>query len=159
MDQKRYIDIRRDIKSGDIVAWQGRFTNRRLLKLFNQKIGHVGIAWVISNRVFIIHALTQGIVINPLSRLTPFIWLATETEWSEETQVFALSELGRSYSYVDVLRSVIGMPSDTNNGWMCGEFARAVLQQAKLPVTQDFPSKLIDEVLSMNPNIEMVELL
>jgi len=158
MDQQNYADVRSSIKSGDVVAWHGRFTNRRILKLFNQDIGHTGIAWVISNRVFVIHALTKGIVINPLSRLMPFCWLQTGVEWTEETQVFALSELGRSYSYSDVLRSIVGMSAVNGNGWMCGEFTRAILQHANLPVTQDMPSKLVSEVLAINTDIQMIEL-
>ena len=158
MDHKKYSEIRKDIKSGDIVAWQGRFTHRNILKLLNQNIGHTGIAWVISKRVFVIHALTKGIVINPLSRLTPFCWLPTGASWSEETQIFALSELGRSYSYSDVFRSVVGLRSVNNNGWTCGEFTRAVLQNAQLPVTQDIPWKLVDEVLALNPDRSLIKL-
>lgn len=158
MDQHKYADVRNKIKSGDIVAWHGRFTNRKLLKLFHQDIGHTGIAWVISNRVFVIHALTKGIVINPLSRLTPFCWLQTGIEWTEETQIFALSELGRSYSYTDVLRSILGMPAVNGNGWMCGEFTRAILQHGGLPVSQDMPSRLVSEVLALNTGIQMIKL-
>ena len=159
MDHKKYSDIRKEIKSGDVVAWQGRFTNRNILKLFNQKVGHTGIAWVISNRVFVIHALTKGIVINPLSRLTPFCWLATGVEWTEKTQAFALSELGRSYSYSDVFRGVFGMRPVNGNGWMCGEFTKAILQNAQLPVTQDMPSKLVKEILAFNVDKKLIKLL
>lgn len=158
MDQHKYVDIRDKIKSGDVVAWHGRFTNRKLLALFKQDIGHTGIAWVISNRVFVIHALTKGIVINPLSRLTPFCWLETGVEWTEETQAFALSELGRSYSYSDVLRSIVGMRALNGNGWMCGEFTRAILQHANMPVTQDMPSRLVNEVLAINTDRQMIKL-
>ncbi|MBL4901007.1 MAG: hypothetical protein JKX76_15475 [Colwellia sp.] len=157
MDHKNYLDMRDEIKSGDIVAWQGRFTNSNVLKFFNQDIGHIGIAWVVSDRVFVIHALTKGIVMNPLSRLTPFCWLATGSEWREETQRFALSELGRSYSYGDAIRSAFGMAS-ASSGWACGEYARAVLQKSDLHVTQDLPSKLVNEVLALDPNRKLVKL-
>ena len=159
IDKRKYSDSREQIKSGDIVAWQGRFTNRRFLKLFNQEIGHTGIAWVVSKRVFVIHALTKGIVINPLSRLTPFVWLATDTDWTEEVQVFALSQLGRSYSYTDALRSFLGMPTIENNGWTCGEYSREILKHAQLPVTQDMPSKLVSEVLALRPDSNLIHLL
>lgn len=105
-----------------------------------------------------IHALTKGIVINPLSRLTPFCWLATESDWTDDAQAFALSELGRAYSYVDVVRSVVGLSSISDNGWMCGEFARAVLQQASIPVTKDLPYELVKEVLSLKPENTMIKL-
>lgn len=158
MEKKRYSEIRGTITSGDIVAWQGRYTHRNVLALLNQQVGHVGIAWVVSGRVFVIHALTKGIVINPLSRLTPFCWLATDAEWTDETQTFALSELGRGYSYVDVVRSVLGLNSIANNGWMCGEFARAVLQQANVPVTQDLPHALVKELQTLRPERALIKL-
>ena len=158
MDHNNYKALRSEIKSGDIVAWNGRFTNHDILNIFNQKIGHIGIALVISGRVFVIHSLTKGVVINPLSRLLPFFWLETDSDWTEEVQIFAMSELGRSYSYADALRSAIGFPANSNNGWTCGEYAKFILQKAKVPVTQYFPSKLVDEILGLKPNRELIKL-
>ena len=79
-----YANIRQHIKSGDLLAWSHRapwWASLRdckiaLVRLFTRsEYCHVGIAWVLGGRVFVIEAVKPEVRIYPLSKLAPFYWV------------------------------------------------------------------------------------
>ena len=73
---KKYSEYRDQIKSGDLLAWSHRGFRSwhdfkvQAVRLFTQsEYSHVGIAWVVGGRVFVIEAVEPRVRIFPLSKL------------------------------------------------------------------------------------------
>lgn len=100
-----YADARPGIRSGDLLAfshgswrtWSGIRTN--LVRIFTRSTySHVGLAWVVGGRVFILEAVKPKLRIFPLSQSGAFYWLRLGAPWAPNTEVFALSCVGTPYS-------------------------------------------------------------
>ncbi len=57
-----YADVRHKISSGDLLAWSGKGLYGRIIRHWTgETFSHVGIAWVVSGRLFAIEAhIRQG---------------------------------------------------------------------------------------------------
>lgn len=129
----KYAEARRNIKSGDLLAWSHRGWNSlydvqiQAIRVFTQsEYCHVGLAWVIGGRVFVLEAVTPKIRIYPLSKLGEFYWLPLGAQWRPETEEFALSKVGEVYSKWQAVKSYF-KPLRIDNKWQCAEYARQVL--------------------------------
>ena len=77
-----YKQARPMIRSGDVLAWSHRGIRSWhdlkiwLVRMFTRsEYSHVGTAWVVGNRVFVIEAVMPKVRIYPLSKLGDFYWL------------------------------------------------------------------------------------
>jgi hypothetical protein len=135
-----YIEARHQIKSGDILAWTHKSWNSwydiqiQIVRFFTQsEYSHVGIAWVIADRVFVIESVQPKIRIYPLSKSLPFYWIPTRTEWTPELEEYALSKVGEGYSKLDGIKSFLGILHNSDNSvWQCAEYVISVLSKAKI---------------------------
>lgn len=127
-----YKEIRPTIKSGDVLAWS--HTKLRswydfkiwMVRLFTQsEYVHVGTAWVIGERVFVIEAVMPLVRIYPLSKLGDFYHLPLGVRWSPETEALALSYIGHRYSQVQAVRAPFGKPPK-DNLWQCAELTATI---------------------------------
>lgn len=100
-----YADARPGIRSGDLLAfshgswrtWDGIRTN--LVRIFTRSTySHVGVAWVVAGRVFILEAVKPKLRIFPLSQSGGFYLLGLKAPWEPATETFALSCVGTRYS-------------------------------------------------------------
>lgn len=131
----KYQEIRPLIKSGDLIAqghkgWGSLYDIQiQIVRIFTRsEYSHVAIAWVIGGRVFVIEAVTQGIRIFPLSRLTPFYWIPMNADWTAEAEEFALKNIGEPYSKWECIKAFF--EPLTNNGlWQCAKWSDAVLEK------------------------------
>lgn len=131
----RYGPARAQIRSGDLIAWTHRAwaswydLQVQAVRVFTRsEYCHVGIAWVVAGRVFVIEAVTPRVRIFPLSRLLPFWLVTTRAPWRPVAEEFALAQVGQPYSKWQAIKSYFGRP-DADQLWQCAELARAILLQ------------------------------
>lgn len=141
-----YQQHRQQIKSGDLLAWSTSSAIGRLIRMWTgQTYSHVGIAWVVGERVFVIEAMDGiGVRIMPLSDRLPFYHISTIIGWTNERETLALSKVGERYSYLDAIRAGLGIKT-TAKGWQCAEFAAMVLGVDFEDAT---PGEIVERVLS-----------
>lgn len=130
----KYSDARPLIRSGDLLAWSHRAPWYRswhdfkiaMVRMFTMsEYSHVGTAWVVGGRVFVIEAVMPLVRIYPLSKLGEFYWMQLEAEWSEATLEYALSKVGEPYSQLQAMQAFFHLPS-ADALWECAELARAI---------------------------------
>ena len=128
-----YLDIRDQIKSGDVIAQSHRqWGTLHDLQVQAVRIAtmseysHVGIAWVVAGRVFILEAVSAVVRIFPLSRAGDF-FLLDRGLWSDEAEARAMKHVGAPYSKIDAVRSFFGLSDDTDDAWFCSEYVCSVL--------------------------------
>jgi hypothetical protein len=122
-----YQDLRSRIKSGDLIAWSSsRGLQVNLIRIFTRcQYTHVGIAWVVDDRVFVIEAVPgDGVRVNPLSTHLPFYHVSNGSGvWTPEMERFALSKVGETYSKWEAILGFFG--KTRNNGkWECAELVK-----------------------------------
>ena len=100
-----YSEARATIRSGDILAWSHRgIKSWHDLKIWfvrmftRSEFSHIGTAWVIGDRVFVIEAVMPLVRIYPLSKLGDFYHLPMGAPWRPSTEALALSKVGHKYS-------------------------------------------------------------
>lgn len=161
-----YEAARQSIKSGDLLAWSHRGWGSwydfqvQMVRVFTRsEYCHVGIAWVIAGRVFVLESVQKGIRLFPLSRLLPFYWLPLPVLWTAEVEEFALSKLGAPYSkFQAVLAGVGELKAEDDNIWQCAEYAQAILRRLDCKLeTQPTPSSLVQEAMRKGASITWVE--
>jgi hypothetical protein len=141
-----YTDTREKIQSGDVLAWTHRQWDT-LTDLQSQAVriatmseySHIGIAWVIAGRVFVLEAVGSGVRIFPLSRAGAFYWMPRAI-WDDEKEQVALLHVGEPYSKIDAIRSFFGASDPTDGMWFCSEYVCVVLG---LDVEKQTPAEVI----------------
>ena len=130
-----YKDIRRQIRSGDLLAWSHRsLRSWHDLKIWfvrlwtRSEYSHVGTAWRIGGRVFVIEAVQPVVRIYPLSKLGAFYWLSVGAPWKLSTETLALDYVGDPYSQAQAMQAPFSKPQEDRK-WECAELA-AVLARA-----------------------------
>lgn len=122
-----YSGARKHIQSGDVLAWDGRCFQCRLVRAFTgETYSHIGVAWVIAERVFILEAVTSGVRIFPLSRELPFYWLPMALEWTPAAEAFALAHVGEKYSRWEAIRAYLQLPQ-RGKAWQCAKYVLPLL--------------------------------
>lgn len=128
-----YSEARPTIKSGDLIAysagdwksWHGIKIN--LIRIFMRSTySHVGVAWVISGRVFILEAVVPLTRIYPLSKTGNFYLIPLNAEWSINTEEYALSRIGEAYSQWDAIKAYFN-PLKKGSVSECAAYAREIL--------------------------------
>lgn len=101
---KKYSEYREQIKSGDLLAWSHRGWRSwhdfkiQMVRFFTQsEYSHVGSAWVVGGRVFVIEAVEPRARLYPLSKLGDFYHTPLEAPWSAQTEEAALQDIGTEY--------------------------------------------------------------
>lgn len=129
----KYPQARALIQSGDLIAqshgdwltWRGIKTN--LVRIFTRSTySHVGLAWVVGGRVFILEAVKPEVRIYPLSKAGEFYWLAMGTLWAFDAEEFALASVGVRYSEWAAMRAYFE-PLEPGTVSECAAYVREVL--------------------------------
>ena len=109
-----YTEARSTIRSGDLLAfssgswrsWNDIKVN--MIRIFTRSTySHVGIAWVVAGRVFILEAVTPKLRIFPLSQRGSFYLLPLAAPWHADTEHHALAFVGYDYSYLEAARGYL----------------------------------------------------
>ncbi len=133
----KYNQVRSEIRSGDLLAWSHLGWRSwydfkiQIVRFFTRsEYCHVGIAWVVGGRVFVLEAVQPKVRIFPLSKLKPFYWLPLKTEWSKASEEFALARVGEKYSELQAVKAFFdALKPGEDAEWQCAEYVNAVLRQ------------------------------
>jgi hypothetical protein len=132
----RYAEYRGKIKSGDVLAWSfrgGWFDSWHSFKinavrLFQRsEYSHVGIAWVIAGRVFVLESVVPLVRSVPLSGLLPAYVISGRGLGRDQLEL-ALSMVGKAeYSQWEAIKAFFGYNSLENDRIQCAEYVIKVL--------------------------------
>lgn len=125
-----YQTARNQIRSGDLLAWRGRGPVSWLIRhVSGGAHTHVGVAWWLHGRLFILEAREGvGVQIRAASAALSFDWIKTGAVWTERVEQYALSKLGKPYSYIDALQAGLGFPLN-QDGYICSEYAAELFRR------------------------------
>lgn len=159
----QYSLIRDTIKSGDILAWSHRSWSSwydlqiQAVRFFTQsEYCHVGTAWVVSGRVFVIEAVTPKVRIYPLSKLLPFYFIPIKASWSMQAEEFALAQVGMEYSKLKAIESFFRVPKD-DNLWQCAELTAAIAKLNDVEIGKKVtPSALVESALEYSSGLMLI---
>ncbi len=128
----KYSEVYSLIKSGDIIAFRGHGVQSWIIRKWTKSnYAHVGIAWVVGNRVLIIESRPRcgGVTVDRLLahalRDKPTL-VITETIWDDKYENRALEKLGQPYSRFKAICAGLGIELH-GRGFECAEFASYVL--------------------------------
>jgi uncharacterized protein YycO len=148
----KYSFIRDDIKTGDLIAissggWKTMHDIQvSVVRMLTQsEYSHVGIAWKVAGRIFLIEAVGSGVRIYPLSKEIPFYWIPNPKELSTEALEEALSRVGESYSKLQAVKAFFKtLKQGEDNAWQCAEFVNYIYTLDGYDLECDFtPSALV----------------
>ena len=145
-----YSKARPMIRSGDVLAWSHRGIKSWhdlkvwFVRMFTRsEYSHVGTAWVVGNRVFVIEAVMPKVRIYPLSKLGDFYWLQMGAYWRKATETLALSFVGDDYSQVQAMVSPFITPPKDDR-WECAELVATVARQDSIDLGAVYtPSEVV----------------
>ena len=154
-----YADARNHIKSGDILAFRGRGPIAWIIRrVTGGSHTHVGVAWWLHNRLFVLEAVEgAGVQLRAASALGKFDWLPTGLSWTNDVEVFALSMLGKPYSYLEAIGAGLGFEV-SQDGFICSEYVAEIFrlagvldeQLANAPTPTDLVQYSLDQGASLN---------
>lgn len=146
----KYDQFRLHIRSGDVFAWthrEGWFKSWHsfkvnLARLFQMsEYSHVGLAWNIAGRVFVLESVKPVVRIVPLSNLLPCYHLTGEGGMSDAQVRRALALVGKGkYSELEAAKAQFNANDINNEWWECAEFINYVLGKMRAKAT---PSGLV----------------
>ena len=149
----KYEDIRHEIKSLDVLGYSesGPWNSWRNIQLNLVKMGtmseynHVGLAYVIGGRVFVIEAVVPYIRIYPLSRELPFFWIPTPYKLDDSAEEKLLEKVGLPYSKWEAIKALFTTETDSDKVWECAKLVNKVLVQydKNFELLHDTPSDTI----------------
>lgn len=161
----RYEDVRDQIRSGDLLAWSHRGWGSlydlqiQAIRVFDRtEYTHVGVAWCVAGRVFVVESVSSGVRIFPLSRLVPFYWLALGAEWSADAENFVIEHLGDRYSKWQALLAFFqALHGGADRAWQCAEFAARLLLKLGCDLGGRYvPSSLVQSALERGAQVVFV---
>jgi hypothetical protein len=160
----KYELIRKNIRSGDLLAfshgswtsWSNIKTN--FIRLFTRSTySHVGVAWRINGRVFILEAVKPKLRIYPLSISGDFYHIPMNAKWSKSTEEFALSKIGTDYSELSAVRAFF-LPLEDENVEQCAAYAREILEKDGIDLGQmSRPDTVVLAALSLGKKLTYIE--
>ncbi len=130
----KYSDGRPAIRSGDVLAWSHRGWNTwydiklQLVRIWTRsEFSHLGIAWIVADRVFVLEAVASGVRLMPLSQLLPCYWIP-RSKWGDSEERAALGLIGQPYSeWQAVLAGLKQLKRAADSSWQCAEYVSYVL--------------------------------
>lgn len=114
-----YTTARPSIRSGDLIAqshgswlsWHGIKVN--MVRMFTRSTySHVGIAWVVGGRVFILEAVKPKLRIYPMSKIGDFYLLPMQARWGAAAEEVALEKVGVKYSELVAIKAFFSQLED-----------------------------------------------
>lgn len=159
----KYSEYRKNIQSGDVLAWTNRTSHKSIGSMFiryftQSEYHHVGLAWVCHRRVLVLEAKFPYVRIVPLSSLLPCYVIKMDNMLSNSAIERALSLVGvAKYSIPESIRSYFKINSKDDK-WQCVEYVKDVLNINGTPLTcKDTPSDLVFEIQKLGKSLVYLE--
>jgi hypothetical protein len=164
----QYADYRREIKTGDVLAWSHRSwrtwydIKTQIVRIVTRsEYCHVGTAWVYAGRVFVIEAVEPVIRIVPLSNLGEFYHIPMNVSWRDGIENYAMSLVGiGKYSYKEAALSVLGIKTEVirEENWQCAKLVKTLLTATNVHLEcVNTPSAVVRELQIREHEIFLVE--
>lgn len=163
-----YAAARPLIRSGDLLAWTHHGWKSwydikvQIVRLWQRSAySHIGTAWVMGGRVWVIEAVTPHPRIIPLSNALPFYWAPLQAPWHPETEIKALDPIGKEravYSQAEAIRGALGTirPGEDDN-WMCAELSWCIAQWDGIDLGRDItPAGLVQAAMERGSEVKLV---
>ncbi len=149
-----YKEYRPNIKSGDLLAWSTTTMKSfsdfymQLVRFFTKsEYDHVGVAWVIGNRVFVIEAEPPLVRIFPLSKKSSFYHIPMKMDFTDDKLAYLLNTVGDPYSIPQAIKSYFGKPAKDNR-WQCAELCLDFYEQFGINLGDGYtPSDVVQAAL------------
>lgn len=159
-----YKDIRSEIKSGDLIAFShGSWTSfsgflTNIVRIFTRSTySHVGVAWVIDNRVFVFEAVKPLTRLYPLSLMGDFYWIPTKANWNGKAETFAIENMGVEYSNMACIEA-FAKELDKDDVRECAAYAKAILGRAGVYVGRlARPDTVIQELQNQGKYVAFIK--
>jgi len=166
MKQANYSEIRKELKTGDLLAWdkvkkdtKGNFVLYWYQKILKAKYVHVGVVAKIGKRYFVIEATPPVVRIYPISLLSDFVLIKTNLDLSKGNKSRYLNilfkELGKKYSIFDLVRNIFRVKNNKST-YYCSELAGYFYKETGLIDDKDkagfTPDSLIETVMKKTGN-------
>lgn len=130
-DPMKYAAIRNQIRSGDLIAlthtkwWSWRDLQIQAVRLFTEsRFSHVGLAFVVGGRVWMIESVEPVVRMIPLSNLEEgFYWAPSNTSMCDAEIEFALALVGKGrYSKWEAIKAYfIAVRAIAKGNWECAK--------------------------------------
>lgn len=125
-----YENYRKNIKSGDLLVWSERKASSLaewtlyLVQTFTRSsYDHTGTAWVVGDRVLVVEATVPKVAISVLSTKENFYHLPMPIEWKPEYEEHLLSNVGKKYGFMNILKMSLGIGKTDPNEWFCSQMS------------------------------------
>ena len=163
-----YDQIRQQIRSGDILAWTHKGWKSfydaqvQLVRMATRsEYSHIGIAWVVAGRVFVIEAVVPQVRIYPLSKEVPFYWIPCgKNYWNDEVEEYTLNKVGDEYSKLQAIMAFFNkIRTAEDNMWQCSELVNKVLIVGQLLKTDEAlstPTAIVEKLLEKGYTLQLV---
>lgn len=132
-----YNDFRPAIKTGDLLAfshvswetWRD-WLNHAVRFYTESEFSHVGMAYVINDRVFVLEAVAEGVRMFPLSTSLPFYHVSNPKPLTETAANYAFNKLGVKYEnrFKMLLNVFFNMELNKNGRLQCSEYFNLILR-------------------------------
>ena len=141
----KYSDARPLIRSGDPIGYTHKVPMWRswhdfkvgFVRLWTRsRYSHVGVAWVVGERVFLLESVKSGVRNFPLSMTGAFDWVSRGI-WDEAALTRGLAESGGEYSEVEGMKAPFGVLDMSNKKWQCAKYFCYVLGLVGVTMTPD----------------------
>lgn len=162
-----YTEARENIKSGDVLAWSYNGSPFKswhnfqvwLVRLMQRsEYTHVGIAWRIAGRIFILEAVVPCVRIFPLSLCESFYHVDMQKGLNYDAEEFALSQIGEPYSKIEAIKAFFNQVRKGDSGtWQCAKYAAEVLRSNGIDYGEAFtPTSLVQAALADGKRLRYV---
>lgn len=162
-----YAAIRDQIHTGDLLFWShGSWASWSdiqvlLVRAFTlSEYSHVGIAVVLAGRVFVVHAIGRGVVIEPLSNQDAFYWCPIGFAFPDSALDAGMRRVGEHYSKWQALLAFFKRLKIGDDAlWQCAEFVLWFWEQAGLVLCDTAtPAALAREMRSLGKPLHWVKI-
>lgn len=148
---------RQAIKSGDLLIWKKSKKSLisnwtiELIRFFTRSdFAHVGIAWVMDGRVFVVEATQPVVRLTIVKDNDEFYHAPMVIEWSDTSEEYLIDKIGLKYSVFDAIRAFLGKTLDNDRRYQCAELANEFYKTHGIELGDAFtPSKLVEAVLRL----------
>lgn len=149
------------IKNGYLLAWKndGTFLANMISYMTSGVYTHVGIAWTLHNRAYVLDAYHKGGVrLRYLGDDLPVDIIKTDIKWTNDLEDDALSKLGRSYNYIGAAMLGFNL-TPSYDADVCSLYAASILRKGgvDIPKVALTPQKLVD-IICASKNTQPVSI-
>ena len=120
-----YSEYRDKIKDGDILFYScdGSLTSKIVSKWTKSEYTHVGMAYTIGNRVFVIESYPGvGVRMVPMSLRIPHTVVSMGFVWNDNADVVAMNNMMKPYGWLDLVKAAFGWKIFSSKGFICTEY-------------------------------------